>query len=279
MKVLIDFFLTRGTLSWQRLLWMGSIAAVANTLVLTIINTAAAHAAEGAGLGALLAAFIATELVFVWSQRYILNAVLGEVGKIIHRYRQQQVERVRHCDLDALERIGMARIYDAMTRQTRVLTSTAGTIALGIQSIVVVAFALFYLAWLNLAALVLTLAILGVGGLFYAKRMRAARAVSVQIRAGENELFDSMTDLSDGFKEVRLNVQRSADLAVFIERISRRVLDLNNSIEVRLTEMFVFFHFIFFGTAAAIVFLMPGLGFVRSEELLKVITVISWAGR
>src|SRR5204863_6037846 len=64
------------------------------------------------------------------------------------------------------------------------------------------------------------------------------------------------------------------DLAVFIERISRRVLDLNNSIEVRLTEMFVFFHFIFFGTAAAIVFLMPGLGFVRSEELLKVITVI-----
>lgn len=274
MKVLLDFFTARSTTSLSRLMWMATVAGLSSTVVLYAINTAASYATKGDALGFLLAMFLAAELIFIYSQRYLFLTSLHEVEKVLHDYRQQQIERVRHCDLDTFERIGAARIFGGITRQTQIFSSAAPAIIMGAQFVVVVACALVYLAWLNVAAAMLTIVILGVGGYIYQSRMQTARAKLIENSLKENELFGSISDLIDGFKEIRLNALRSADFATHTAAISQQLRVRRGEVDVQLTDMFLFSHFIFFGTAAAVVFVLPGLGFVKSEELLKLVAVV-----
>jgi putative pyoverdin transport system ATP-binding/permease protein len=274
MKLLFDFFAKRSSTSLPRLFWAASLSGLTSALILYILNTGASHAAQGAALAQLLFMFVVAELIFVFCQRYLLLTSLRETEKVLHLYRQQQIERVRHCDLDVFERIGPARFFSAVTQQTKILSSSIAMIVMASQFVVVVLFALLYLAWLSVPAVVLTLLILGIGWAVYRSRMAVAHVKFAQASHEENAFFDSINDLVHGFKEIRLNAARSADFAAFATAISQRVVGFKGEIDGKLTDMFLFSHMIFFGLAAVMVFLLPGLGIVKSEELLKIVTVV-----
>jgi putative ATP-binding cassette transporter len=274
MKLLFDFFAKRSSTSLPRLFWAASLGGLASALILYILNTGASHAAHGGALAQLLFMFVAAELIFVFCQKYLLLTSMRETEKVLHLYRQQQIERARHCDLDVFERLGPARFFSAVTQQTKILSSSIAIIVMASQFVVIVLFALFYLAWLSIPALLLTLLVLGIGWAVYRSRMSSAHAMFVQSAHEENGFFDSINDLVLGFKEIRLNTARSADFAAFATAISQRVINLKGEIDAKLTDMFLFSHITFFGLAAAMVFLLPGIGVVKSEELLKIVTVV-----
>lgn len=274
MKVLIDFFKAGSSVPTSRLALMAGVAGISNALILSILNAGASNAAHNRALGSLMMMFLVTGVVYVYSQRYLFAVSTVEVEKILHAYRMRQVDRVRHCDLDALEAIGPARIFGALTRQPQVISTAGATIVLGLQNAVVIAFTLVYLAWLNSAAAVLTVVIIGGGAVVYQTRMKRARAELAEGDAKENELFNAITDLLEGFKEIRLNARRSADLEAFVGAISSRVLELRSNVDVKFTELYLLAQIIFFAAAAAMVFLLPRLGFGQSEDVLKTITII-----
>src|SRR3954470_6688402 len=226
MKALIDFFKARSSVRLYRLFWIASIAGVSNSLLLYILNAGAASAIHGGALGSLLVLFLTAQVIFVAAQRHLFLATTTEVEKVLHAYRIEQVERIRHCDLDALERIGRAKILGGLTRETHTISLASSAIMHGAQSVVVAFFALIYLAWLSLPALVLAIAILGLGAIAYVSRMDLAKAKLAEAAGEECLFFNSIDDLLEGFKEIRLNAQRSSDLANYIEAISRRLGDL-----------------------------------------------------
>lgn len=245
MKPVIDFLKGQSNLPIPRLAFMAAVAGGCTIVVLSTLNSGAVNASKGDALGWLFVLFAAAAAAQIYSQRYLHITALTEVEKSLHTYRMRQVERVRRCNLDALEEIGPARIFGALTRQTQTLATTAPAILAGAQSAISVVFALAYLAWLDVAALFLTVAIVGLGFLVYMFRLRRARATLAEVNGQENELFDSVTDLIEGFKEVRLNAARSADLAVFIAEISRRTCEMRTGVNVKLLEVYLFGQLIF----------------------------------
>ena len=274
MKPVVDFLRAQSALPVQRLAVMAAVAGGCTIVVLSTLNSGAVNASRGDGLGWLLAMFTFAAAVQIYSHRYLYVTTFTEIEKALHVYRMRQIERVRRCDLDALEEIGPARIFGALTHQTQKLATSIAPILALAQSAISVVFALAYLAWLDLVALLLTVAIVGIGFLVYMSRLRHARATLADVNLRENELFDAVTDLIDGFKEVRLHSPRSADLAAFIEEISRRTCELRTSVDVKLLEVYLFGQLIFLAAGGALVFLLPGFGLTDSEELLKTITVV-----
>jgi len=274
MKLLLEFFSKRSATPPWRLFWAASICGLMSAIVLYILNAGASHAAQGETLARYLVMFVAAELLFLYFQKYLLLTALRETEKVLHLYRQQQIERARHCDLDAFERIGPARFFAAITQQTKILSSSISMVVMASQFVVVVIFALLYLAWLSIPAVLLTLLILGLGGVVYRSRMITAYAAFRGTAVEENAFFNSIDDLVSGFKEIRLNAARSADFAAFVSAISQKVVGLKGEIDVKLTDLFLFSHLVFFGLAAAIVFVLPTFGIVNSEQLLKIVTVV-----
>src|SRR5262245_31782970 len=117
MKLIFDFFSSRSAISIPRLILIAVISGISGTLVLGVLNSGAANASRGDALSFLLAVFVLVLGTFVYSQRYVFMVSMVESEKVIHTYRVQQLERIRHCDFDALEAIGPARIYAALARQ------------------------------------------------------------------------------------------------------------------------------------------------------------------
>ena len=274
MKQVYEFFARRSGVAPLRLLWAATLGGFMSAAVLYILNTGASNAAREGALAPFLVSFVVAELIFIFCQKYLLLTTLRETEQVLDRYRQQQLERARHCDLDAFERIGPARFFAAVTQQTKILSSSVSMIVMASQFVIVVCFAILYLAWLSVPAVLLTLLVLCLGGAVYHSRMKAAHANFVQTAAEENAFFDVMDNLVKGFKEIRLNAARSADFAEFASSISRRVVGLKGNIDVKLTELFLLFHIVFFGLAAGVVFVLPAVGIVQSEHLLKIITVV-----
>ncbi len=274
MKQVYEFFAKRSGIAPMRLLWAASIGGFMSSAVLYILNTGASNAARDGSLTSFLVSFVAAELIFIFCQRYLLLTTLRETEQVLDGYRQLQLERARHCDLDTFERIGPARFFAAVTQQTKILSSSVSMIVMASQFVIVVFFAIMYLAWLSIPAVLLTLLVLSLGGTVYHSRMMAAHANFVQTAAEENTFFETIDNLVKGFKEIRLNAARSAEFAEFASSISRRIVGLKESIDVKLTELFLLFHMVFFGLAAGIVFVLPAAGIVESEHLLKIITVV-----
>ena len=274
MKLLLEFFSKHSATPPWRLFWAASISGLMSAVVLYILNAGASTAAQGGTLAHYLGMFVAAELPFLYRQKYLLLTALRETEKVLHLYRQRQIERARHCDLDAFERIGPARFFAAVTQQTKILSSSISMVVMASQFVVVVIFALLYLAWLSVPAVLLTLLILGLGGVVYRSRMMAAHVAFHETAAEENAFFNTIDDLVNGFKEIRLNADRSAEFAAFASAISQKVVGLKGDIDVKLTDLFLFSHVVFFGLAAAIVFVLPTFGIVQSEQLLKIVTVV-----
>ena len=186
----------------------------------------------------------------------------------------KQIERIRHCDLDSLEAIGPTMIYGALTRQAQSLYTSTAQIVIGIQSGIVAVFGLIYLGSVNIAALAAAVVILGFGVAMYLGRLKGAHDGLMQANQKENELFSSITDLLQGFKEVRLNLRRSADLVAFTSAISENVRDLRGASNVRFMELFLVGQLSFFAACAALVFLLPPFGLMAPEDLLKTVVAV-----
>ena len=274
MNKILAFYRAHGAVPIPRLVLMAAVSGIAGMLVLGTINMGATAAAHGGPVGQLLAVLLIAQVIYTLSQRYVFGVAFGEAERAMDAYRVKQVERVRRCDLDSLEAIGPALIYGALTRQTQMLYTSTASIVIGLQSAVVLACGLVYLGVINLAALVLAAAILGVGVAAYLVRMKRTRAELMGASQKENELFNSLTDLLEGFKEVRLNRRRSAELATFISAISGNVRDVRSGVNVKLMELFPFAQLTFYIACAALVFLLPPLGFMGSTELLKTVVAV-----
>jgi putative pyoverdin transport system ATP-binding/permease protein len=127
------------------------------------------------------------------------------------------------------------------------------------QAAVLIGFTLVYLAWLTAAELVLTR---GISGLAVYAYLRSAAETERDYREAsryQHLLFNRLTDLLDGFKEVQLNRARSADLSTDLAASSQRVTELKTRADIHFASAFVFAQSSLYLLAAAMVILLPGL--------------------
>jgi putative pyoverdin transport system ATP-binding/permease protein len=271
---IVDFYKTHGAIPIPRLILVAAISGLSGVLVLGTLNMGATFAAHGYPLGAMLVIFLVVQAIYTLSQRYLYRVSFVGSERTVHAYRMKQVERIRHCDLDTLEAIGPTLIYGALTRQAQVLYTSSVQIVIGLQSAIVIVFGLAYLGSVNIAALIVAGLVLGIGVAMYLGRLQRAHAGLSEASAKENELFGSLTDLLQGFKEVRLNLRRSSDLAAFIAAISQNVRDRRSIVNVKLMELFLFAQLTFFAACAALVFLLPPSGLMAPADLMKTVVAV-----
>jgi putative ATP-binding cassette transporter len=83
-----------------------------------------------------------------------------------------------------------------------------------------------YVAYLSFAAFVLSVVIVGVGAAIFHSKTKQ-HAVEMRQAAGwENQLYDRLSDVLDGFKEVRLNRARSDALFDHLIEVSRTAANI-----------------------------------------------------
>jgi putative ATP-binding cassette transporter len=246
--------------SLPRLLFMSALGGISTAAVLASIN-AGVQSVNNGQKPSLWAAtlFLVALFLFMKTQAYVTITATAEIEGIIHRLRLRIMDQIRRSELLALDSIGRARIVAAVTGDTQVLTQASNMLCFTVQGAVLILFVSFYVAYLSLAAFVMTFVIvLGAGIMFHMKNHRLS-AQKAESAAWERRLFDRLTDFLDGFKEVRLNSARSADLFEDAVDVSRVAANIKIRTQAETFKMIVNSQISMYLLLGAVVFVVPTL--------------------
>ena len=261
--------------SLPRLVFMAGLGGISTAALLAAIN-AGAQTASDSQKPSLWAAglFLVGLFLFIKCQNYILITATVEIESIIHKLRVRVLDEVRHSELAPLERIGRARIVAGVTSDTAVLTQAASMLAFSMQSVVLVLFVGLYVAYLSLIAFLISMGIVAVcAAIFYLKGHAIAEG---QREASEwtNKLFDRLTDVLDGFKEVRLNKPRSDQLIDEVTEVSSTAAYVKIKTDAENFHRMLLSQIAMYLLLGAVVFIAPQLSSATGGSITKAILAL-----
>jgi putative ATP-binding cassette transporter len=153
----------RGSL--RKLVFMAAVGGISSAAVLAAINAGAqaAGSSESSSLWA-IAVFLIALFLFVRSQPYVTTTITAEIEAIIHKLRVRLMDAVRRSELLSIDDIGRSRIVAAINSDSGVLTQASNTLCYSMQSVVLIFFISIYVAYLSLAAFIMSVVIVGLAG-------------------------------------------------------------------------------------------------------------------
>jgi putative ATP-binding cassette transporter len=260
--------------SLPRLMVMSALGGLSNAALLASIN-AAAQTGTKSEKPSLWAAglFIVSLLLFLKTQNYILITATVEIESIIHKLRVRVMDKVRQSELSAIEGIGRARIFSSINSDTVVLSQAASMLAFSMQSVVLIILVGLYVAYLSMAAFLLSSAIVAAAGAIFHFQGRNIAAGRQEAAEWGNRLFDRMSDVLDGFKEVRLNKRRSDQLIEDVDEASRTAAYVKIKTEADSFKRMIFSQLAMFILLGGVVFIAPQLSSLASS-MTKVILAL-----
>ncbi len=246
--------------SLPKLLFMSGLGGVSNASILAAINSGVQDAGNGQKPGLWAAAlFLVALFLFMKTQEFVTITATAEIEAIIHKLRLRLMDMIRRSELLELEKIGRSRIVAAVTSDTAVLTQASNMLCFTIQGAVLVFFVGLYVAYLSIAAFLLTVVIVGgAGTIFHYKNKRLAAQKS-ESAAWERRLFERLTDFLNGFKEVRLNKARSDGLYADAADVSKTAANIKIRTQAETFKMIVTSQISMYVLLGAVVFVAPNL--------------------
>jgi putative ATP-binding cassette transporter len=246
--------------SLQRLVIVSSLGGLSTASILASIN-AGAHSADNGRVSYWAAfLFVIALVLFIQTQHYILITTTAEIQSIIHKLRVRMMDYVRRSELLPLEAIGRAEIVAAITRDTATLTQAGNTFAFAAQGGLLIFCVAIYVAYLSVLAFALGIIIVGVGAALFHAKSRQLTVENREASMWENRLYDRLTDLLDGFKEVRLNRARSDELFDHIVEVSRAAANIKIRTQSETYKRMVLLQSSLYTLLGAVAFVVPAFG-------------------
>src|ERR1700730_15825085 len=246
--------------SLPRLLFMSALGGISTAAVLASINAGVQSVNGGHNLTVWAATlFLVALFLFMKTQAYVTITATAEIEGIIHRLRLRIMDQIRRSELLALDNIGLARIVASVTGDTQILTQASNMLCFTVQGAVLIFFVSFYVAYLSLAAFFMTFVIVFGAGIMFHLKNRRLSAQKAESAAWERRLFDRLTDFLDGFKEVRLNSARRAELFEDAAEVSKTAANIKIRTQAETFKMIVNSQISMYILLGVVVFVAPNL--------------------
>jgi len=271
---LFELFRRESTTSVGTLVFVAGLAGISNALVLAIINAAAEQASEDKASTRSLFLFALTLGIYATSQWYLMRTAATEVEKILDRLRVRLADKVRRCDLQPIEEIGRTVIYASINKETSTISQAALMLIMSAQAAILIFFTAIYVAALSMVAFLLTIIITSLLAIFHLRRVKKLNAELHITMQRENDLFDALTHMLEGFKEVRMNRRRSDDLFAHYVEISQSAAERKTHTQTAIARMFIFSQLSFYILLGVVVFIVPRINDTYSNELVKITTAV-----
>jgi putative ATP-binding cassette transporter len=255
--LLIDLLRSRTRIDLRHAVGLLSLASIATTMVLIIVNLAAEQAEDGVASMRYLGMMGLSLIGYIWAQKKSSDMIAAEVEHILHQLRLGMFDRVRKAAPDTLSRVGQGAVQTALTQEMQTVSAALPLMLNGVQQVVLIICVAAYLAWLSTFAFVMISVLAVVVSTIHLQRMRKINAATRDAIDDENLLFGGLTDLLHGFKEVKMNSRRRDALLGALNDRSIRARDTKSVVKAQWSREFALIQLAFYGMMAAMVFIVP----------------------
>ncbi|MCB2198620.1 cyclic peptide export ABC transporter [bacterium] len=257
-----------------RLLVVTFLAGVFNVALLVIINSAAHDTSYGSANFRYFGLFVVAILLFILSQKYILSKITVLTETVIDQVRTRIADKVRSCDYYKLEQIGHSDIYSKITKDTATITQTSPVIMNALQSGLMVVLSMIYVAVLSTTAFWLAMISIAISVVYFIINDREISGNMREAARREVHLFDSLTHILDGFKEIKVNQEKSESVANHLNSISSSVRESKIKALIPYANNYIYSVVFFYLLIAVIIFVLPNLIETFNDVVVKLTTAI-----
>ncbi|MBF0287229.1 MAG: cyclic peptide export ABC transporter [SAR324 cluster bacterium] len=219
--------------------------------------------------------YLATLSIFLFSKRYSLikSSILAETA--VGQVRLRIIDKIRHADLRLLEQIGRSSIHSRLTTDTTEISMGFSGMIHSAQAMVMVVFAVMFLAFISLPIFLMTITVFGICGVIYFLNEEKAEILIRDSSRKETELFSLVDHVIDGFQELRINKTKNDSL---FDQYLRPLADTTTNVKLKffyllnngLIFSISFVHILIIST----IFILPRFITITEITIIQAIAII-----
>jgi len=253
--------------------WMNLANALALTMILLLVNLASTQAESDDLLDLrIILLYIIFVALFTLSHRYILFTASKDAERLIYKIRRELFEKIRKADLISVEKIGMPRIQSILNGDTLIFSQIIPVLAIGLSQAIQLIFLGLYLAWLSPWAFFLAVLILALISIERVKRTTHLRNKLKDVALTQTSVFDGLTDLINGSKEIRMDSKLATELMNSVIYDSNLYRIKNSDIKKNWGSNYAIIEAFFYCLAGIVVFIFP-LFITNFHEIIFPVTI------
>ncbi|HIE01190.1 MAG TPA: cyclic peptide export ABC transporter [Thiotrichaceae bacterium] len=258
----------------SQIVFMTALSGLANAAILAIINSAAEMISNNDIEAQYFLLYLTTFVLYVYTQRYALSQTVIAIEKFIRKVRVRIADKIRSAELHFIENSERGEMYTRLTQDSNLISQSGLLLITAAQSGMVLVFSFLYLAWLSPISFLMTIVFISLAVyiyLFYEKTISKQLHLATQKEA---KFFEYFSHLLDGFKELKMNRQKSDDLFEHIDTLSQETEKLKVNVGLQQVTTLMFSRMSFYLLLAILVFVVPSFHASHVDEIYKISTTI-----
>lgn len=270
---LMHFLKKESSRTGQKILAAALLAGTSNGLLIVVINGASQNYAALNFRYLLL--FGISVVILALTRQYTLYQTSTIARTALTKTNLRIADKIRRSNLAIFEKIGKPRILTTLSEGTELIFEASRRFANGAVAGVMLLFSFAYMAWLSPAAFGLSIVVIVCGVLVY---LFNQRSINQELRISaekEGEFINSMNHVLEGFKELKVNREKSNDLFFnFLETISMSAKEVRIKTESRFISNIIYTQVFMMILIASIVFLLPQMSSSSPQLIVSLVAVL-----
>ncbi len=249
---------------------MLALTGLASGVLLNLINTAAglAFGEEPVRLQLFLLYAIALAIYYVGTKSSLVESN-RLIERLLFDLRMRIFDRIRQAELDKVEVLARGDLYNKLSQETNHLSSTFPMLMSAVQQGIMLLACLVYVGFVSPTAMLMLMAVIALAGYHYFQIRHSLGQQLTSVIDAEGQMLDSMADMVDGFKEIRMSRARNQSVFKAFESIAGRVRRLIEGIGEEWMLMLMLANLYLYALLASVVFLLPQYSPSSGETVMK----------
>ncbi len=270
---LINFLKKESNQTGYKALIASLIAGISNGIVIVIINNASQSYAKMNFWYLVL--FVLSVIMLALTRRYTLYQTATIARAALTKTNVRIADKIRRSNLAIFEHVGKPRILTTLSEGSELIFEASRRIANSAVALIMLLFSFAYIAWLSAEAFWLSVTVIVCGIMVYLFNQRTIVAGLRIAAEKENEFINSLNHLLEGFKELKVNREKSDDLFQnYMEKISLSLREVRMMTESRFISNIVYTQVFTMILIASVVFLLPRMSSSSPQLIANLVAVL-----
>ena len=267
---LIQFLNRETTESYSQVILIAAISGMANSLLVVMINHATEAVANHESLTQYFLIYIITFALFLYGQWYAFERAILIIEKAIFKVRTRLTRKVQQVELRFMETMGANILYGRLTQNDTLISQSVPLIVGNFQMLFLMIFSLLSLAYISPVSFIMTLIAMGIGVIYFMMQSDFIKNSLQKVNKKEKKYFKSISQLVEGFKEIKINNRKGQDLLKQIASVSTKSQDIKSSVRKKESRLWGFGRLFIYLLLPIVVFIVPNFSHEHADNIFKI---------
>ena len=271
---LIQFIEKETTKPYKQILLIVTIAGIANSLLLGIINHATQAVADNEDLTQYFLLYMITFALFLYGQWFAFERAIITIEEAIYNIRIRLTRKIQQVELPFMEEKGSNSLYARFTQSDTLISQAIPQITGAAQMSILLVFSFLYLAYISPLSFLISMGGIIIAAFVFLSRTRRIKSLLQEVQKKEVNYFKSISHLINGFKEIKINQQKGKDILQNIATQSAEIESIKIEVGKQESRLWGHGRILVYTLLPILIFVVPSISEIHTDNIYKISSTI-----